>query len=302
MMDSRFLRLDTEDLCALVSEFDSAQTVAEELLAHPDGGPGRHAGPGGRLLELRGDTAVLRDPGGDLCALPASGLYACRVAALTALAANQLLDPGVVTASLIGSGAAGRIQLLVIARSVPDVSHVAVHSPGGPHASPVDSGIAGVLEATGIGLTVAASPEEATFGASLVVVTEPVVSEPCLGHLAPGSVLVNATGRSLREETTGCVSAVYVDDLGLLDAAGSGPGRPGSAAGRVPVPAGGRLGVEADLRQVFTGEHPGRACADHVLLVELLSGAAPGTRLDVALAERIHRTALCHGLGALSPG
>ncbi|URN12625.1 hypothetical protein LUW77_16035 [Streptomyces radiopugnans] len=70
MMDSRFLRLDTEDLCALVSEFDSAQTVAEELLAHPDGGPGRHAGPGGRLLELRGDTAVLRDPGGDLCALP----------------------------------------------------------------------------------------------------------------------------------------------------------------------------------------------------------------------------------------
>ncbi|WP_410537658.1 hypothetical protein [Streptomyces sp. KL2] len=291
-MDSRFLRLDTEDLCALVPDFDSAQAAAEELLAHPDGGPGRHAGPGGRLLELRGDTAVLRDPGGgDLCALPASGLYACRVAALTALAANQLLDPGVVTASLIGSGTAGRIQLLVIARSVPDVSHVAVHSPGGPHASPVDSGIAGVLEATGIGLTVAASPEEATFGASLVVVTEPVVSRPCLGHLAPGSVLVNATGRSLREETTGCVSAVYVDDLGLLD-----------AAGRVPVPAGGRLGVEADLRQVFTGEHPGRACADHVLLVELLSGAAPETRLDVVLAERIHRAALCHGLGALSPG
>ncbi|MGY1455452.1 hypothetical protein [Streptomyces sp. SS8] len=301
-MDSRFLRLDTEDLCALVSGFDSAQTAAEELLAHPHGGPGRYAGPGGRLLELRGETAVLRDPGGgDLCAMPASGLYACRAAALTALAANQLLDPGVVTASLIGSGAAGRIQLLVIARSVPDVSHVAVHSPRGPHASPVDSGTAGVLEATGIGLTVAASPEEATFGASLVVVTEPVVSEPCLGHLAPGSVLVNATGRSLKEEATGCVSAVYVDDLGLLDGA-AGPGCPGSVAGCVPVPAGGRLGVEADLRQVFTGEHPGRACADHVLLVELLSGTAPETRLDVALAERIHRTALRHGLGALSPG
>lgn len=301
-MDSRFLRLDTEDLCALVSGFDLAQTAAEELLAHPDGGSGRHAGPAGRLLELRGDTAVLRDPGGgDLCALPASGLHACRVAALTALAANQLLDPGVVTASLIGSGTAGRIQLLAIARSVPDVSHVAVHSPGGPHASPVGNGIAGVLEATGIGLTVAASPEEAAFGASLVVVTEPLVSGPCLGHLAPGSVLVNATGRSLKEETTGRVSAVYVDDLCLLDGA-AGSGCPGSAAGCVPVPEGGRHGVEADLRQVFTGEHPGRACADHVLLVELLSGAASETGLDVALAERIHRAALRHGLGALLPG
>ncbi|MFP8883436.1 hypothetical protein [Streptomyces mangrovi] len=294
--------MDTEDLCALVSDFDPAEAAAEELLAHPDHGPARPAGPGGRLLELRGPTVVLRDPcAGDLCELPASGLYACRTAALTALAANQLLDPGVVTVSLIGSGTAGRIQLLVISRSVPDVSHIAVHSPGGRRDSPVDHGVAGALEATGIGLTVTRRAAEATFGASLVVVTEPVVNEPCLGHLAPGSVLVNATGRGLPAEMAGCVSAVYVDDLGLLEGAGCGCPRSGAAAGP-SAPAQEHLGVEADLRQVFTGEHPGRACADHILLVELLSGAASHMRLDLALAERIHRAALRHRLGVPSPG
>lgn len=302
-MGSPVLRLDTEDLCVLAPECDPVEAVAEELLARPDDGRERRAGRDGLSLELCGDLAVLRDPDtGTRCALPVSDLLSCRAAALTALAANNLLEPGLVTVSLIGSGSVGRIQLLVIARNVPDVSHIAVHPPGDGHDSPVDRGVADALEEAGIGLTVTSRADEATFGANLVAVTGPTRQRPCLGRLSPGAVLVNATGHDLSDDMADCVSAVYVDDLGLVEGAVCRcpvPCRPtGTGSPRARWP----RRIEADLRQVFTGEHPGRSCADHILLVELLSAAVPDAALDAALATRIHRAALRHGRGVLTSG
>lgn len=289
-MSGIILRLDADDLCALVAEFNPVDVVTEGLLA-PGGrlaDAARGRGPHPCPVELRGDVAVVQDAeSGARCALPVSGLRACRAAALTALAAGHLLAPGVVTVSLIGSGRTARIHLLTVARSLPDVSHVAVHPPQPADGPPVDRRVAAVLERAGIGLALAGRVEEATFGASLVVLAGPDRPGGRLGRLAPGAVLVNATGHRPPPSLTGVADALFVDDLGQRE-------QPGTAG-----PAGtARLGVAADLRQVFTGEHAGRSRTRQILLVDLRTTAV----LDGALAGRLHQTALRHDRGRLVPG
>ncbi|HEU5469357.1 MAG TPA: hypothetical protein VFV67_01795 [Actinophytocola sp.] len=176
----------------------------------------------------------------------------CRGALLTALAARHLLPPGVVTASVIGRGEVKHRQLMAIVRHVPGVSHVSVRGLGG---EPVHPWVAGQVELAGVGLTVAGTAREAAFGANLVVVTGFDQAEVWPAHLANGAVLVNATGREPDRVMLAMVGRIFVDDAVLLD--------------RAELPWGSR--VEGDLRQVLTGEHPGRTGPDEVLLVELLN-------------------------------
>ncbi|MEU7482294.1 hypothetical protein AB0A63_40445 [Lentzea sp. NPDC042327] len=172
-------------------------------------------------------------------------------AVLTALAARYLLAPGVVTASVVGTGQAVRAQLESLTRSVPDLTHVAVRVLDG---APLDRDLVDGLHRTGIGLHVAATAAEAVFGANLVVVTSGAGLDTWPTHLPRGALLVNASGGELPAALTGAVDGRFVDDLALLSAA-CPQGRP----------------VEADLRQVVTGERAGRTGADHVLLVDLLT-------------------------------
>ncbi|MFC6091937.1 phosphopantetheine-binding protein [Saccharothrix lopnurensis] len=181
-----------------------------------------------------------------------------RAAVLAALSARYLLAPGVVTASVVGAGRAVRAQLDAVARHVPGTSHVAVRLLDG---EPLDRDLVDRLRRTGIGLSVTATAGEAVFGATLVVVTDFADPDTWPTHLPGGSVLVNATGDDLPPAVTRVADLVFVDDLGLL--------RPGGRP------------VEADLRQVVTGECAGRTSADHVLLVELLTeGRQPGPPLE----------------------
>lgn len=184
-----------------------------------------------------------------------------RAAVLTALSARYLLAPGVVTASVVGGGWAVRAQLDAVARHVPGTSHVAVRVLDG---EPLDRDLVDRLRLTGIGLSVAATAGEAVFGANLVVVTDVADPDTWPVRLPGGAVLVNATGGDLPPAVTRAVDVVFVDDLALLRCA---PHR--------------GLPVEADLRQVVTGECAGRTSADHVLLVELLTeGRQSGSPLE----------------------
>ncbi len=174
-----------------------------------------------------------------------------RTAVLTALAARYLLAPGVVTASVVGTGQTVRAQLESLARYVPDLTHVAVHMLDG---APLNRDLVDRLHQTGIGLCVAATAAEAVFGANLVVVTSGADLDTWPTHLACGALLVNASGGQLPAAMTCAVDGLFVDDLALLRAACL-HSRP----------------VEADLRQVVTGERAGRTGADHVLLIDLLT-------------------------------
>ncbi|PRY35769.1 hypothetical protein [Umezawaea tangerina] len=297
-MDGPMLRLSADDLCTAIAGVDPVPVLAAELMAaRGDAG----AVSGVRWGEARGEFAVLEDTAtGERCALPAVALRAYRAAALTALAARQLLAPGVVTASVIGSGLAAQLQLMVIARHVPDVSHVAVCALTGDRGLPVSTRVVDQLDHAGIGLAVTTHVDEAVFGANLVAVTGFDADVMRIDHLAKGAVLVNATGNDLPEHLVDGANQVYVDDPALLDSAGHRhfarrrPSTEDTVCGaRRHDGARRERGIESDLGTVLTGAHPGRTRLDHVLLVELLGTTA----LDLALASLVHRAALVLGLG-----
>ncbi|MFD7656315.1 hypothetical protein ACFV4N_20285, partial [Actinosynnema sp. NPDC059797] len=165
------------------------------------------------------------------------------------------------TGRVVGGGWGVRPMLDAGARPVPGPRTVAV---GGNAGEPMDRDLVDRLRLTGIGLSVAATAGEAVFGANLVVVTDVADPDTWPVRLPGGAVLVNATGGDLPPAVTRAVDVVFVDDLALLRCA---PHR--------------GLPVEADLRQVVTGECAGRTSADHVLLVELLTeGRQSGSPLE----------------------
>lgn len=294
-MSGPILRLGTDELLTVVRKLDLLEVVVEQLLRHRDA-PGNTLpkdayGPAGEHVVFRDERTGTR------CAVPAAGLRAYRTAALTALAARQLLVPGVVTASVIGSGPVADLLIPVIVRHVPDVSHITLCPVGGPVADSVQPMLAEELEQAGIGLSVTPRMEEAVFGASLIALSGADPAGLRSGHVASGAVVVNASGQDLPEGLLHGVRRVFVDDLERLRSAGERRfvRVHHAEAGIHPSEQRGR--VDSDLRQILRGERPGRTGLDHILLVELLGTDA----LDRTLAQRIHRTALLHGLGTFRP-
>jgi ornithine cyclodeaminase/alanine dehydrogenase-like protein (mu-crystallin family) len=291
-MDAPTLRLSNDDLRRVVEDVDAVQAVATALIARSSGRADWAAPATGNVaVGNDGEMAVYESTDGEQrCAMSAAGLHDYRLAVLTALATRNLLTPGVVTASVIGSGLALDLQLAVLRTHVPNVSHVAVAIGGNP---PPDQAVLDQLDRDGIGLSLVATPADAVFGANLVV----LAGATRLGtpRLAKGAVLVNTTGVDLPAALLDGVHAVFVDDPeGLADSdrtfVRTHPGRHLGRGHRSPS-------VVADLGRVLAGEHPGRIDHDHVLLVELIGG---GTELDPVLAGRIHQAAAAAGLGTFT--
>ncbi len=289
-MDTPTLRLDNEDLRRVVEDVDVVQAVAAALIARSGGRHDWAAPTAGGVIVGDSETAVYEWAGdGQRCAMPAAGLHAYRFAVLTALATRHLLPPGVVTASVIGSGLALELQLIALRAHVPDVSHIAVATVGN---TPPDQAVLDLLDRDGIGLSLVETPADAVFGANLVVLAGGTRLEA--QRLAKGAVLVNTTGVDPSAALLGGVHAVYVDhpdgvadrDRSFARARHTGYGRRGH---RCPP-------VVADLGRVLAGEHPGRTDHDHVLLVELTGGAG----IDAVLAGRIHQAAAAAGIGTFT--
>jgi ornithine cyclodeaminase/alanine dehydrogenase-like protein (mu-crystallin family) len=312
-MAGQILRLGADELWRLLELIDPVELMAARLVGRATGGT--EARPACRLIPApRGADAPDTEPvlledlrSGLRCLLPASVLYELRTAALVALAARELLGPGVVTAAVLGSGSAVQLQLAVVARHVPGVSFVAVCPAGDPDGVPVRLNVLDLLDRAGVSVLVAAGVGEAVFGANLLLIADLGDEQLRLDQLALGALLVNASGRDLPEALLRGVDGIFVDDLGLLERnrhrrfVRMHLDRPDSAPEPVRRPEGwyragavsGRRRVAADLGQVLAGTHPGRALVDDILLMELL-----GPRdLDIALACRIQRVALEHGVG-----
>lgn len=288
-MDAPTLRLGNEDLRRLVEDVDVVQAVAAALVARSGNHEGWTVPAAGGVVVGDGETAVYESAvDGRRCEMPAAGLRGYRFAVLTVLATRHLLAPGVVTASVIGSGLELELQLVALRAHVPDVSHVAVATAGD---APPNQAVLDLLDRDGIGLSLVDTPAAAVFGANLVVLAGGTRLEA--RRLAKGAVLVNTTGVDPSAALLGGVHAVYVDDPDRVaadaDLAFTGPRttRYGRRGHRCPP-------VVSDLGRVLAGEHPGRTDHDHVLLVELTGG---GAGLDTVLAGRIHEAAAAAGLG-----
>lgn len=289
-MNALTLRLSNDDLRHVVEDVDAVQALATALIARSAGREDwTSLAAQGDVVRNDGETAIYETPqDGQRCVMSAAGLREYRLAVLTALATRHLLAPGVVTASVVGSGLALELQLAVLRTHVPNVSHIAVAIVGNP---PPDRAVLDQLDRDGIGFSLVETPADAMFGANLVV----LAGATRLGtpRLAKGAVLVNTTGVDLPAALLDGVHAVFVDDQeGLADSDRTfvrthPERRRGGRGHRSPS-------VVTDLGRVLAGEHPGRTDHDHVLLVELIGG---GTELDPVLAGRIHQAAAAAGLG-----
>jgi hypothetical protein len=299
-MSDAILRLSVDDVWIALEDIDAVAVVAEELIGRT---VGTKIDETCRIGEWTGEDApdfgaglvTVKHPStGVRCVLSASGLRMARSAALTALATRELLVPGGATVAVLGATQAMQFQLALIARCVPDISHVAtcvtdVARPG------LRAQLVEQLERGGIALSLARTVTETVFGANLVVAGEAVLQD--LGRirltdLASGTVLVNATGQDLPPELVDQVGELYVDDLALLAAnqdryfvathLEAARHRNGSAPR-----------IAADLGQLLLDGHFRRVQHDRPVLVELLSG----DQLSGPLALQILEAALRRRLG-----
>jgi ornithine cyclodeaminase/alanine dehydrogenase-like protein (mu-crystallin family) len=283
---------------------DPVAVLAEDLIGRTVGRSGHTRTAGGRLVTWSGSApdggqyVLLEHPEAALpCVMPEDSLRTSLGAALAAVAARELLLSGGVTVAMLCPAEAAEPQLAVIARYVPDISHVALCLVGDSRT--VEPKLADLLELSGIGLSVVRTLADAVFGANLVIVTNhnTAAQDPDLprrGRLARGTVLVNATGTDLPIELVDQVSQVFIDDFGLLEdhldrrvvadhLAPPAADQPGEFGRR----------IAADLGQLLTGRQPGRQRTDDVVLVELLGVS----ELNVELARQIHEGATRTGLG-----
>lgn len=303
-MSDAILRLSFEDVWIALEDIDAVAVVAEELIARAVGTRiddddvcpvTEWTGQG--ALARGADLVVVEHPAtGVRCVLSAANLRMARSAALTALATRELLVPGGVTVAVLGAAQAMQFQLALIARCVPDISHVATCLPAGTSSS-LPPRLVEQLEQGGIALSVASSLAETVFGANLVVAGEKALLQDLggirLADLARGTVLINATGHDLPTEVVDQVGELYVDDLSLL----SDNKDRYFVATHLRTAAGGRNGsgnrISADLGQLLVDGHFRSSQHDRPVLVELLSA----DQLSVPLALRILETAARMRLG-----
>ena len=310
-MKAPTLQLSADDLWHAFAEIDLDELMTAgrlEEIVEPAGrflpAPGSAASRG--LVQLADRRFGVR------CLLPLSGLYLAQTAMLIALSTKGLVVPGEPTVAILASEPGASWLLASLAHHQQGVCHVALCRGDGAVNGKVDDRVSELLDQAGIMLSVVDDVRDAVVGATLVIATGPGHEQLKSAPLAAGALVVNAAGQDLPDKLVDNVDQVYVDDLRSLARnehryfvklhleTGS-PARAAAMTEREgwhhPAAWPTRHRVEADLAQVLTGEHRGRARRTDVVLCELF-----GTQvLNVALASQFVRIALTRGLGVLLP-
>ena len=297
-MSGTILQLRSHEVWRALEVVDPVEMMAEYLISRTVGAAGHRREPPGRLVSWRGagrngtELVLLDHPDATgPCVLPAPSLRGSQVAGLAAVAAREMLMSGGVTMAVLGPVESTQPQLAVMARHVPDLSHVALFCGTQVCLADLEPGLVDQLDLSGIQLSVARSVADAVFGANLVIATDddadattaPALAELSPNQLARGALLINATGVDLPADLVGRVAQVFVDDLALL---ADYPDRH-VAGGHADA------GIAGDLAQLLTGQHKVRRHAGDLVLVELLGVH----ELNADLAFRIYEVATQTGLG-----
>lgn len=309
-MEGQVLQLSVEDLWSASAEIDP-----DQLLARRSGSSARGAARFRPVANAAatGGLVLFEDPAaGVRCLFPRAGLHRAQNALLTALGTRALLTPEEPTVALLASESSAPWHLAALARHVPGICDVALCHAGAPSTGGMGHRVDPLLDRAGITLSVVDTPRAAVVGATLVIAAGPAHQQLRFTALALGALVINAAGQDLADDLVDHVDQVYVDDLRLLERNEHRhfvrlhrESRPRGKVAAMVEPEGWHRPatwpcwhrVEADLGQVLTGQHRGRARRDDVLLCELF-----GTRvLNVELAAQFVRTALSRGLGVLLP-
>lgn len=307
-MTGTVLQLRSHEVWSALEAIDPVATMAEYLIGRTVDRAGTGRKPPGRLVSWSGtgrnggELVVLDHPDATgACVVPAQSLRGAQAAALATVAAREMMVTGGVTMAMLGPAADVQPQLSVVARHVPDISHVALcgESMG---TKDVEPRLVDQLELSGIALSVVPTVADAVFGANLVIATDHAGSAHDLAELrtdqiARGALLVNATGKDLPADVVDQVDHVYVDDLGLLDrypdrrAVATHLAQPTTAL--TPTHRGTAPRIAGDLAGLLAGRQSRRWRAEETVLVELLGVH----ELNADLAYRIYEVATHTGLG-----
>ncbi len=289
-MSETILQLRSHEVWRALEVVDPVETMAEYLIGRSVGRSGHRRESPGRLVSWHGtgrngtELVLLDHPDATgPCVLPAQSLRSSQVAALAAVAARELLMPGGVTMGMIGPVGDTQLQLSVVARHVPDLSHVGLYHGPGAVQQDIEPSLVDQLELSGIQLAVTRTVAEAVYGANLVIAADHAADlRP--GHLAKSALVVNATGKDLPADLVVRANEVYVDDLGLLD---DYPDRHVARADDTePCVAG-------DLARLLADQRGRRRRPGELVLVELLGAH----EINTDLAFRIYEVATQIGLG-----
>jgi ornithine cyclodeaminase/alanine dehydrogenase-like protein (mu-crystallin family) len=301
-MSGTVLRLRADDVWTALEVIDPVEALAEDLIGRQVERTGHRYIAADRVRpwdgseQLGAECVELDCPGHSApCVLPADSVRAAGAAALTTIAGRELLVAGGTTLAMLGPAEVAQPQLSMIARHIPDISHVALWMGSAAVPPAIEPKLADQLDLEGIGVSVGSSVADSVFGANFVVTTsgQSVPADPValrVDQLAPGTVLVNATGEDLPAALVDHVDQVYVDDHGLL----------GDHRDRRVVEtyledrwSADSSVVGGDLAELLTGRAPGRRQPDDIVLVELLGAR----ELNALLAQRICDGAMRTGLG-----
>jgi ornithine cyclodeaminase len=245
--------------------------------------PERNGLPRANALVLLSD----RTTGLPLAVMDGTVVSAMRTGAVTGLAVRHLAVPGARAACLLGAGVLAHTQLEALRVAMPELAEVRVYD---PRADRCASFCAGRSAATGIDLRVAASAEEAVRGAQVVVPATMAV-EPTFAPewLDEGATVVLVSSLDGPIELHAATDLLVVDDW-IHES--THDGRYAQRLVAAGVLAGDGPGV-AELADVVTGRHPGRAgVADRVVVSPV------GLALDdVTAAKHVLDRARALGLG-----
>jgi alanine dehydrogenase len=240
------------------------------------------------LPTIRG-TVVLADAetGEPLAMMDSASVTALRTGAATAVAAKHLARVNSRTATVVGCGAQGEIQLAAIAAVLP-LEHARVLDTDQARAE----GLAARARADlGLRVSVAMDLRAALRGSDVCVTCTPS-RRPLVfqGDVTPGTFVaaVGADSQGKQElEPALLASSTLIVDV-LEQCAEIGELQHALAAGLMS-----RAAVHAELADVVTGRRPGRTRDDEITIFDS-SGTA---LLDVAAAIAVYNRALARGHG-----
>ena len=240
----------------------------------------KHDNPERHGLERASALIVLNDPDTHypVAVMEGALISAARTAAVTAVAARHLAQPGFRSLTCVGCGPIGTQQVFTLLEHFPSVTTRLALRPEGARRRRPDAAVLAARHPK-VDVRIAADAESAVRAGD-VIVTATVADQPWLpaAWLRPGSLLSNVSIMDAAKDVFLSADKVVVDDWDQCN-------REGKVIHQLTTEGSfSREQLHAELGEVVIGDRPGRENDDEVILLNPMGMAV----IDVACAKAIY--------------
>lgn len=239
----------------------------------------KHDNPEQRGLERASALIVLNDPDTHhpVAVMEGAMISAARTAAVSAVAARLLAQPGFRSLTCIGCGPIGTSHVFTLLEHFPSVATVWLYDLKEAAAVALTEAVS--VQYPKVDVRIAADPESAVRAGD-VIVTATVADEPWLpaAWLRAGSLLCNVSIMDAAKDVFLSADKVVVDDWDQCN-------REGKVIHQLTTEGSfSRERLHAELGEIVIGARPGRETDDEVILLNPMGMAV----IDVACAKAIY--------------